>query len=82
MADKSHDHFCTPHSLLPQLTTMPTDQIAGKQRQTTKVERVKIIELSAKGFSYQDIANLKKIAVSKAESHTGRPQALNKRDKR
>ena len=91
------NHFRTPHTLLPQLTTMPTDQITGKQRQTTKVERVKIIELSAQGFSYQDIA--KKIAVSKATvsrvlqqwkkdetleaaSRTGRPQALNKRDKR
>ena len=71
MADKSHEtpgrsnHFCTPHSLLSQLTTMPlikspeSEDRLQKRRQTTKVERVKIIELSAQGYS-------KKIAVSDA----------------
>ena len=76
---------------------MPTDRNTGMRRQTMRVERVKIIELSAQGFSYQDIAQ--KIAVFKvtvfrvlqqwredesleAASRTRRPRAFNERDKK
>ena len=56
--------FAPLHSSLLYLTTIPTDQNTVKRWQTMRVERVKIIEFSAQGFSYQNIAQ--KVAVSKA----------------
>lgn len=75
---------------------MPTDQSTGKRRESTTIERVTIIEMSAQGFSQRDIQ--RRIGISKTTvqrvlknwksqqiqslPRTGRPKILNLRDKR
>lgn len=76
---------------------MPTNAITGKRRECTTVERVRIIELSALGFSQRGIAE--KLAIHRAivgrilrewkqsqkiqpAQRSRRPHALTARDKR
>ena len=76
---------------------MPTDRDTGKRRETTLLERVRIIELNAQGFSLRAIAHQTKISKSTVHrllqqwtstwqlepvSRSGRPEILNIRDKR
>jgi len=76
---------------------MPTNKETGKGRQSTTIERVTIIELTAEGYSRRDIQQ--KLGISKSTvqrviqewksntqlqpaSRSGRPLVLNSRDKR
>jgi len=76
---------------------MPTDQDTGKRRECTTIERVRVIELNAQGFSQRAVAKKTEIPRStvqrviqewniqqklKADSRSGCPITLSFRDKR
>ena len=75
---------------------MPTNELTGKRRQSTTIERVQIIELHAEGFSQREIA--KQLQIPKTTIHqvldrwkknkqlqalprSGRPKVLSIKDK-